>query len=93
MGPEGYDGYTQETAALWNEQILSREDALRGYTIWGAYAQYEEDVKGSLEVGKLADFVVIDRDYMTIPEDDIRNISAIATVVGGEVVFGDLPSL
>ena len=57
------------------------------FTIWAAYGQFEEDLKGSLEPGKLADFVVIDRDYMTCPEEEIKDIQALMTVSGGEVVY------
>jgi predicted amidohydrolase YtcJ len=68
------------------EQCLSREQALKCYTINCAYMTFEEGIKGSIEVGKLADFVVIDRDYMTIPADEIGDIKVLMTVVGGEVV-------
>ncbi len=69
-----------------NEKV-TRMEALKAFTIWAAYGQFEEDIKGSLEVGKLADFVVIDRDYMTCPETDIKDIQALMTVSGGEVVY------
>jgi predicted amidohydrolase YtcJ len=69
------------------EQRISVEDALRAYTVNAAYASYEEDIKGSLEVGKLADFVVLDRDITTIPPEEIRNVRVDLTVVGGEVVY------
>ena len=69
------------------EQCMTREEALRSYTNWPAYGEFNEDLKGSLEVGKLADFVVIDRDYMTCPEEDIKDIQALLTVSGGEVVY------
>lgn len=68
-------------------QKVTREEALRAFTIWAAYGQFEEDLKGSLEPGKLADFVVIDRDYMTCPEEEIKDIQALMTVSGGEVVY------
>ncbi|MDR1482731.1 MAG: amidohydrolase family protein [Synergistaceae bacterium] len=71
-------------------QKITREEALRSFTIWGAYGIFSEDSKGSLEAGKYADFVVIDRDYMTCPESDIKEITAIATVIGGELVYGSL---
>lgn len=69
-----------------NEKI-TREEALKSFTIWAAYGQFEEDIKGSLVAGKLADFAVIDRDYMTCPETDIKDIQTLMTVCGGEVVY------
>ncbi len=69
-----------------NEKV-TREEALKAFTLWAACGQFEEDLKGSLEVGKLADFVVIDRDYMTCPETDIKDIQALMTVSGGQVVY------
>lgn len=68
-------------------EALTRFEALRAFTLHGAYAQFAEDVMGSLEVGKYADFVVIDRDYMTCAVDEIKNIQAVMTVLGGEVVY------
>ena len=53
----------------------------------GGYAAFEEQLKGSIEPGKLADFVVIDRDYMKCPEEEIKDICSLQTVVGGEVVY------
>ena len=69
------------------EEALSREQALRAATMAGAYAMHAEDILGSIEVGKLADFVVIPVDYMTIPAEDIWKITPDITVVGGEVVY------
>lgn len=66
------------------EQALTREEALRAYTIWGAYAQFSEREKGSLEVGKLADFVVLDRDIMEIQEDELLQVRVLKTIIGGE---------
>ncbi len=68
-------------------EAMTREEALRSFTNWSAYAEFNEDIKGSLEVGKLADFVVIDRDFMTCPAQDIKDIQALLTVSGGEVVY------
>jgi predicted amidohydrolase YtcJ len=73
------------------EQKITVEDALRAYTINGAYASFEERDKGSLERGKLADFVLIDRDLTTIPPGQIRDARVRLTVVGGRIVFGDAP--
>jgi predicted amidohydrolase YtcJ len=57
------------------------------WTIDGAYNSFEEDRKGSIEPGKLADMVVISKDYLTCPEDEIKDIEALRTIVDGEVVF------
>jgi predicted amidohydrolase YtcJ len=69
------------------EQAMTREEALRAATMGGAYAMFAEDTLGSIEVGKLADFVVIPVDYMTIPAEDIWKIEPEMTVIGGEVVY------
>lgn len=69
------------------EQAMTREEALRAATMGGAYAMFAEDVLGSIEVGKLADFVVIPVDYMTIPAEDIWRIEPDMTIIGGEVVY------
>jgi predicted amidohydrolase YtcJ len=71
------------------EEALSREEALRGMTIWAAYSNFEEHEKGSIENGKLADFVVLDRDIMLAPEDSLPGTKVIATFVNGEKVFGN----
>ncbi|MDA7950667.1 MAG: amidohydrolase [Pirellulaceae bacterium] len=67
------------------EQALSREEALRTYTYNGAYAGHEEKLKGSLEVGKLADIVVLSQDILTIEEDKIPETRVLYTIVGGKV--------
>jgi len=69
------------------EEALSREEALRAATMAGAYAMHAEDILGSIEVGKLADFVVIPVDYMTVPAGDIWKIEPDMTVIGGAVVY------
>lgn len=76
--PEG--GYQMENA-------LSREDALRGMTIWAAKSNFEENEKGSLEKGKLADFVILDKDIMTTDAKDILATSVLATYINGEKVY------
>jgi predicted amidohydrolase YtcJ len=65
---------------------MSREEALRAATTWVAEAQFEEHLKGSLEAGKLADFVVTDRDYMSCPDSELKDIQALSTVIGGKTV-------
>lgn len=76
------------SASNWHEALkMTRLEALKSLTIWGAYAAFEEDLKGSIEVGKLADFAVLDRDLMTAPEESLFRIQNVMTIVGGEVVF------
>ncbi len=72
------------------EEKISRADALRAFTIWGARAGFEEHGKGSLEVGKLADFAAIDRDIMNCPAEEIKDARVVATVLGGDIVYGGL---
>ena len=69
------------------EEAMTREEALYAATMAGAYTMHAEDVLGSIEVGKLADFVVIPVDYMTIPAEDIWKITPDVTVIGGDVVY------
>ncbi|KAF5389745.1 hypothetical protein D9757_005994 [Collybiopsis confluens] len=73
------------------EQKLTRIEALRGITIDPAYASFSEDILGSLEPGKKADFVVLDKDIMNIDIGQVLDTKVLATVLDGEVVFGDLP--
>jgi hypothetical protein len=70
-----------------SHQKLSRLDALRAVSQWGAWLSFDEAKLGSLEPGRLADFIVIDRDYLTCPEDEIRRIKPLRTVVGGKTVW------
>src|ERR1039457_758844 len=72
---------------FYPDQRMSRDEALKSYTWNNAYAAFEEKLKGSLEVGKLADITVLSRDIMTIPEDDIPATDVVYTIVGGKVVF------
>lgn len=70
------------------EQRVSREEALRMWTMNGAYLSFEEDVKGSLEPGKYADFAILDRDILTCPIDELRETEVLETVLGGRTVYG-----
>ncbi|HEX9692397.1 MAG TPA: amidohydrolase [Gemmatimonadales bacterium] len=78
---------TKDGTVFYPEQRLSRIDALRSYTINGAYAAFEEDVKGSLRPGKLADITVLSKDILTIPEDEIPTTKVVYTIVGGRVMY------
>jgi hypothetical protein len=69
------------------EQRMTRDEALKSMTIWPAYAGFQESIMGSLAPGKLADFVVLDRDIMTVAERDILGTSVIATYIGGKAVY------
>ncbi len=73
--------------ALHPEQSISREQAIRFYTINNAFLTFEEKEKGSLEAGKLADFIILKHDIMTCPLDELKNIEVEATYLGGKVVF------
>ncbi|MEM6721603.1 MAG: amidohydrolase [Bacteroidota bacterium] len=75
--PEG--GYQKENA-------LSREETLKGMTIWAAYSNFEENEKGSIETGKFADFIVLDKNLMEIPEDEILNANVLETYIAGKKV-------
>jgi predicted amidohydrolase YtcJ len=78
---KGYEG------RLHTEEALTREQAIRFYTINNAYLLFLEDRIGSLEAGKQADFVILDRDLLTCPEDEIRQARALATYLDGKRVF------
>ena len=68
---------------------LSRYDALSGMTIWGAYFNFEEDEKGSIESGKVADFVILDRDIISIAEKNIPKVRVVATILDGNIVYSN----
>ena len=77
----------KDGTAFFPDQRMTREEALRSYTINGAYAGFEEGLKGSLAVGKLADITVLDRDILTCPEDDIPGTGVLYTIIGGRVLY------
>lgn len=75
-------------AGFQPENSLTREQALRGMTIWAAKANFEENEKGSLEKGKFADFIILDNDIMKAPENQLLTVSVLKTYVGGKMVYG-----
>jgi predicted amidohydrolase YtcJ len=88
-----YGSVTRKTGwggSLGPDQGLSREDAIRSVTINSAHTTFEENVKGSIEAGKYADFVVLSADILTVPVDDIKDIKVVTTVLAGKPVFGQL---
>ena len=77
-----------KTGKVWNEsERVTREQALQMSTIWAAYYLGDEETLGSIEPGKLADFVILDGDYMKVPEDKISDLKTIMTVIDGKVVY------
>jgi predicted amidohydrolase YtcJ len=68
------------------DQALTREETLKGMTVWAAYANFEEKEKGSIEAGKFADFIILDKNIMEVNEDEIPNIKVLQTYVNGEKV-------
>ena len=78
---------TVDGSIFYPEQNMTRIEALRSYTINSAIAAFEEDYKGSLEVGKLGDVVVIDRDILTVPDAELADARVDVTIVGGEVRY------
>ena len=69
------------------ENALSREETLRGMTIWAAKSNFEENEKGSLEKGKFADFVILDEDLMKVAPEKILSVKVLNTFLGGEKVY------
>jgi predicted amidohydrolase YtcJ len=80
---------TEGGVVLGPDQRVSRDDALRMMTLDAAYLHFDEARKGTLEVGKLGDLAVLSGDYFTCPEDSIKDLRSVLTVVGGKVVFGE----
>lgn len=76
-------------STFYPEQKMTRLEALKSYTINGAYASFQEDKVGSIEKGKLADIVVLSNDLLKVPDEQIKKTKIVLTIVGGEVVYGE----
>ena len=90
-----YHFVTRDTVSggvLGADQKISRADALRLETINNAFLTFEERLKGSIEVGKLADLVVLPEDILTCPDKHIEQMRVVMTMVGGAIVYGQPPS-
>ena len=77
----------KDGSVFYGDQKMSRMEALKSYTINGAYAAFEEGIKGSLAPGKLADITVLSNDILTVPDEDIRSARVLYTIVGGTVLY------
>jgi len=77
----------KDGSTFFPEQSMTREEALRSYTINNAYAAFEEDIKGTLSTGKLADITVLSKDILLVPEDEIPPAKAVYTIVGGKIEY------
>ena len=77
----------QPEGGWFPQEKLTIEEAIQAYTLNTAYASFEEDMKGTLTVGKLADFVVLSDNLRTMDPDDIKDVTVTTTVVGGRVVY------
>jgi predicted amidohydrolase YtcJ len=73
-------------SVFYPDQRMSRLEGLKSYTLWAAYGAFEEQIKGSLTPGKLADIVVLSKDITTVPDEEIRQAKVVYTIVGGKVV-------
>jgi predicted amidohydrolase YtcJ len=78
---------TERGSVIMPSEAITREQALKIYTINNAFASFEESIKGSIEAGKLADMAIITDDFLTCPVDKIKNIESVMTIVGGRIVY------
>jgi hypothetical protein len=69
------------------EEKMTREQALKSYTLDAAYGAFEENIKGSIATGKLADFTIFSKDIMTVPDSELLTAEVTMTIVGGKVLF------
>jgi predicted amidohydrolase YtcJ len=81
------DGMTTRAAS----QLVSREEALRFYTQGSAWFTFDDDRRGTLEPGRLADLAVLDKDYLTVPADELGSLTSLLTMVGGKIVHAGEP--
>jgi predicted amidohydrolase YtcJ len=85
IGRKDLNGFHGEGWHL--EEAVERQDALKMFTKWASYSVFEEDIKGTIEVGKLADFTILSKDIMTIDEEEIMSSEVVMTIVGGKIVY------
>jgi hypothetical protein len=73
--------------AFYPDQKMTRLEALQSYTTNGAFAAFEENIKGSIKTGKLADITILSKNLLTVPDDEILNAKVLYTIVGGKILF------
>jgi predicted amidohydrolase YtcJ len=79
-----------KTGQVWGpQQRIDRRQALYTFTRWASWHVWKEKYIGSIELGKWADLVVIDKDYMTVPEDQLNDINPLLTIVGGKIAYSE----
>ncbi|MBU1298441.1 MAG: amidohydrolase family protein, partial [Bacteroidetes bacterium] len=69
------------------QECMSREEALKSYTSWAAYSSFQENKKGTIEIGKLADLTILSKDIMKIPPEEILTTEVEYTIIDGNIVF------
>jgi len=80
-----FDGFYDRGWHL--EQAVTREEALKMFTIWPAFAAFQDDINGTIEVGKLADLTIFSKDIMKVPKEEILEAQVVMTIVNGKIVF------
>lgn len=88
--PNYYAAVTRKLAdgrVFYGDQRMSRMEALKAYTLLNAFAAFEDNVKGPLTVGKLADVIVLSKDITKVPDEEIKSAKIVYTVVGGKIVY------
>lgn len=78
---------TKDGTAFYPDQRMTRMEALKSYTIDGAYAAFEDANRGSLKVGKYADITVLSKDILKVPDEEIKSAKVVYTIVGGKVLY------
>jgi hypothetical protein len=92
LSGEGVSDTSAFNDGWYADQKMTRLEAIRGFTSWAAYAAFEEDLKGTIEKGKLADFIVLSKDIVAVPPKEILETVVELTVIGGRVVYRRVPS-
>jgi hypothetical protein len=85
--PDGIDDPDSFTGGWFVHQKMTREEALRAFTVWGAYGEFAESMKGSIEPGKFADLIVLSKDIMTVPPKEILTSEVEMTMLGGQIHY------